>query len=151
MPLGLRQPVSYHHSKSGFWVTPTEYPVQPFNSEEFKREFNEYIERKRKEDRWYKITWFQDKENFKSEIFEMIERYEEAKRSNSNVDYFRNKLATKFEKAANNFGGIKASNSNSDGSEMSKILMKWYYRITQATVQPDNDNHVTEETSPKPA
>ncbi len=150
MPMGPVVPYFHSNSKSSFWVTAIENPVKPFNSEEFKCEFNEYIERKRQEDCWYKITWFTNKENFKSEIFEIIDRYEEAKRSNSNVDYFRNKIAKKFRSTAYAFGGIRAQTDNSDGSEMSKILMKWYYRIAQATVQPDNVNQKSDIASPRP-
>lgn len=130
MPIGaVSVYTSHHRSRLGFWVSPTENPVKQFNSVEFKQEFNDYIERKRNEDRWYKITWFQDKENFKDKIFKLIDRYEDAKLSNSNVEYFRNKIAKKLMSTAYAYGGMRAQEDNSDGSEMSKILMKWYHRI----------------------
>lgn len=148
MPIGQNYTSLCNNTKTGFWVSPNENPVQPFNSDEFMKEFNEYVERKRQEDRWYKVTWFQDKVNFKTEVFRLVDCYEEAKSKNCNVEYFRMKLASKFKKTAFNFGGHKAAESNSDGSEMSKILMKYYYRLNQSA-QPEVVNSVQEQKSPR--
>lgn len=109
---------------SGFWARPPKEEIVEFNSKQFRCEFDAYIEEKRKEDRPWKITWFNDKIWAQIKIYNILNQYEQ-----TGSEYFRNKLAEKIYNTASEFCGWKYQVDNSNGSGMSRMLMKWYHSL----------------------
>lgn len=134
---------SYGRGPSGFWARPPREEIVAFNSKEFRREFDAYIEKKREEDRPWKITWFDAKVRARTKIYAILNQYEQ-----TGSEYFRIKLAKKIDKVAREFCGWKYKVDNSDGSGMSRMLMKWYHSVKN--MEPVKAQAVSSAPTPAP-
>ena len=110
---------------------PVENPVQPYNGEEFKDEFLKYMAEKKNEyDAYSKFnparyfTYYKYKESYQTELFRLIDAYEQVKKHKGNVKEVNHQLVKKL-----NFGIEYFTGEAFKYTELCKLLHKWCARV----------------------
>ena len=109
-----------------FFERPREETIQAYNATVFKAEWNDYIAIKARENKWWRITWYDDKKRFGEEMFRMIDAH-----TAHPTNETKTAVMQKIREGVTAFAGINTHEHSTDSafSEMSRMLMKWYRRI----------------------